>query len=537
MLDLVIKNGRVVDGTGNPWFYGDVGVKDGKITHVGNVTVESKKVIDAKKNIVSPGFIDGHSHADLLVLRDPFNDIKLQQGVTTEVVGNCGLAPAPYIKENGQLLKSYIEPVIGSTSGEWSWETIGEYIDTLSKAKTSENVSTYAAHGALRIAVMGFENRPATKEEMAKMKYLLEEGLKAGAIGLSIGLLYSPGRYSTKEEIAELCSVLPKYSGLLSTHIRGEGNNLIPSIKEVIWIAKQSGVSLHISHLKAAGKKNWGAALEALELIDEARAKGMDVTCDVYPYNAGSTMLTTLLPPWTLDGGVGRCLERIRNVSTRKQIIQEMKEEQEDWDNLIVSTGWQSVMVASISNKNKHLEGKSILEISEEMNIDPFELALQLLDEEEGNVGIVYFHMSDNDVEQVLKYDYSLIISDSLGCETGKPHPRTYGTFPRIFSEYVKKKKIFTLEQAIRKVTSFPAQRFHLGYRGLIKPGYQADLTIFNELEILDTATYEDPINYPHGIEHVIVNGVETISAGENLKQSGGVWVPSKPFLKCCCNC
>lgn len=263
----------------------------------------------------------------------------------------------------------------------------------------------------------------------------------------------------------------------------------------------------------------------------------MDVTCDVYPYNAGSTMLTTLLPPWTLEGGVGRCLERIRNVSTRKQIIQEMKEEQEDWDNLIVSTGWQSVMVASISNKNKHLEGKSILEISEEMNIDPFELALQLLDEEEGNVGIVYFHMSDNDVEQVLKYDYSLIISDSLGCETGKPHPRTYGTFPRIFSEYVKKKKIFSLEQAIRKVTSFPAQRFHLGYRGLIKPGYQADLTIFNELEILDTATYEDPINYPNGIEHVIVNGVETISAGENLKQSGGVWVPSKPFLKCCCNC
>ncbi|MFC0471373.1 amidohydrolase family protein [Halalkalibacter kiskunsagensis] len=536
MLDLLIKNGRIVDGTGNPWFYGDVGIKEGKITHVGRVSIESKEVIDANKNIVSPGFIDGHSHSDLLVLREPHNDIKLQQGVTTEVVGNCGLAPAPFVKEKGKLLKSYIEPVIGATSWEWNWETVGEYIEAIASARISENISTYVAHGSLRIAVMGFENRPATKEEMKKMKYLLEEGLRAGAIGLSIGLLYSPGRYSPKEEIAELCSVLPKYNGLLSTHIRGEGNNLLSSIKEVIWIAEKSGTSLHISHLKVAGKRNWGAAIQALELIDDVRARGLDVTCDVYPYNAGSTMLTTLLPPWTLEGGVEKCLERIRNIPTRAKIVREMKEEQEDWDNLIVSTGWQSVMVASISSENKHLEGKSILEISRDNGVDPYELALQLLDEEEGNVGIVYFHMSNHDVEEVLKYDYSLIISDSLGCETGKPHPRTYGTYPRIFSEYVRKKKIFSLEQAIRKVTSFPAQRFLLGNRGLVRPGYQADITIFNQNDILDTATYEDPIAYPQGINHVIVNGIQTITNGENLKRSGGLMIGSNTFLTCKCH-
>lgn len=537
MLDIVIKNGRIVDGTGNPWFFGSVGVKDGIITHVGAVDVESKDVIDAKGLIVSPGFIDGHSHSDLLVLKDSNYDIKLQQGVTTEVVGNCGLAPAPFVKKREMLLKEYIEPVIGDTPWAWPWETVGEYIDVLGKEKLSENVSTYVAHGALRIAVMGFENRLATKKEMEAMKDLFEEGMKAGAIGLSIGLLYSPGRYASKEEIAELCSVLPKYNGILSTHIRGEGNNLIPSVKEVIWIAEKSGVSLHVSHLKAAGKRNWGDVMKAIDLIEDARARGMDITCDVYPYDAGSTTLTTLLPPWSLEGGIPACLDRIRNASTREKIKNEVSEEQKDWDNLVVSTGWENVIISSISI-NKQFEGRSILDISKELGKDPIDTTLDLLLEESGNIGIVYYHMSSSDVEQVIKWDKSLIISDSLGCATGKPHPRTFGTFPRLFAKYVREDKVLSLEQAVRKVTAFPVQRFSLGKRGLIIPGYHADLTVFDHEKIKDISTYQDPIRYPDGISYVIVNGIKTIDHKRNLCSSGGQMIrTTRTRLVDSCSC
>ncbi|RDW21364.1 D-aminoacylase [Oceanobacillus arenosus] len=533
MLDTIIKNGRIVDGTGNPWFFGSVGIKDGVITHIGTFDIESREVVDAKGQIVSPGFIDGHSHSDLLVLKDPHFDIKLQQGVTSEVVGNCGLAPAPFYKENGSLLKEYVEPIIGNTDWEWPWTTVGEYIETINKSSISENIATYVAHGALRIAVMGFENRPPTKEEMAKMKSILEEGMQTGAIGLSIGLLYSPGRYATKEEIAELCSVLPKHDGILATHIRGEGNNLIPSIEEVIWIAERSGVSLQVSHLKAAGKRNWGGVFEAISIIEDARARGMDITCDVYPYDAGSTSLTTLLPPWSLEGGIQACIERIRDKTLRERIKEEVSEEQEDWDNLVVSTGWNNVVVSNASN-NPQIEGMSILDISNITGNDPIDTALDLLLEEEGNVSIVYYHMLSKDVEKVIKWDYSLIISDSLGCEVGNPHPRTYGSFPRLFSKYVKEMKTLTLEQAVRKVTSFPVQRFKLGKRGLLIPGYKADITIFNQETINDLATFENPIQYPNGISNVFINGVKAIENKVNLKTSNGEMIKTSR-LSCSC--
>ncbi|MDA8352141.1 MAG: amidohydrolase family protein [Firmicutes bacterium] len=304
MLDLVIQNGRIIDGTGNPWFFGDIGVKDGTIVEVGRVQQKGRQRIDACGQVIAPGFIDGHCHSDLMILDHPHSEIKLQQGVTTEVIGNCGLAPAPFFREHGELLRSYVEPVLGKTDWDWPWETVGQYMDYVKQHHPSDNLATYVAHGALRIAVMGFADRPASPKEIEGMKKLLEEGLKDGAIGLSIGLLYAPGSYTSKEELAELCTVLTKYNGLLSTHIRGEGNNLLPSVREVIWIAEKSGVPLHISHLKAAGRRNWGQVMDAMNLIDDARARGFDVTCDVYPYDAGSTMLTTLLPPWVLEGGI-----------------------------------------------------------------------------------------------------------------------------------------------------------------------------------------------------------------------------------------
>jgi N-acyl-D-amino-acid deacylase len=303
MLDLVLKNGRIVDGTGNPWFFGDIGIKGDMIVDVGRVSQEGLEAIDVRGQVISPGFIDGHCHSDLMVLENPRSEIKLQQGVTTEVLGNCGMTPAPFTPQNLELLRNYVEPVLGKTEREWSWETVEQYVDNLREAKPSENVATYVGHGTLRIAVMGFEDSPASTGELGRMKGLLKESLQAGAIGLSLGLMYAPGSYTPGEELAQLCSVLPRYDGLLATHIRGEGNSLIPSITEVIWIAERCGCPLQISHLKAAGTSNWGSVTEAMELVEDARSRGLDVTCDVYPYTAGSTSLTTLLPPWTLEGG------------------------------------------------------------------------------------------------------------------------------------------------------------------------------------------------------------------------------------------
>lgn len=523
MLDLIIRNGRIADGTGNPWFFGDVGVKDGRIAAVGRVGQEARSVIDAHRQVIAPGFIDGHCHSDLMIFDHPHSEIKIRQGVTTEVVGNCGLAPAPFVKERAELLQSYVQPVLGKTDWAWPWETVEQYMEHLARSGPSENVATYVAHGALRIAVMGFANRPAAPHELERMKLMLEEGLRAGAIGLSIGLLYAPGSYTAKEEIAELCSILPKYDGLFSTHIRGEGNNLIPSVKEVIWIAEKAGVPLHISHLKAAGKRNWGKVLEALELIEDARARGMDVTCDVYPYHAGSTTLTTVLPPWVLEGGIEGTLEAFRDPSLRARIREELGREQDDWDNLVCSTGWQNVVISAVhTEKNRHLEGKHIAEISEERGQHPADCMMDLLLEEEGRISIVYFHMSDDDVSQVVRYEKSLIASDSLTCETGKPHPRLYGTFPRVFAKYVRDQRVLSLEEAVRKLTSFPAQRFKLGKRGLIVPGYAADLTVFNPDTIQDLATFEEPRQYPNGISHVIVAGKTTLTGDRHTHAREG---------------
>lgn len=527
MLDLLVKNGRIVDGTGNPWYFGDVGIKDGAVVRMGRFEQESAKVIDAQGRVVAPGFIDGHCHSDLLILDQPLSEFKIQQGVTTEVVGNCGLAPAPYLKKRAAQLKKYVGPVIGTTQWEWPWESIGEYLDVLAQSRPSENVATYVAHGALRISVMGFDNRPASADELREMKALLEEGMRAGALGLSIGLLYAPGSYTGRAEIAELCKVVARYNGLLATHIRGEGNNLLPSVREVIWIAEASGVSLHISHLKAAGAANWGKIEEAIGLIEEARSRGMDVTCDVYPYSAGSTSLTTILPPWSLEGGISATLERLADRQTRERIKRELRAEQEDWDNLVVSTGWQSVYIsAAATEAGKALEGKHMLEVGELFGMDPEDAMMELLTRENGEVSIVYFHMDEADVSKVVRYDRALIASDSLGCVTGKPHPRSYGTFPRVFAKYVREDKALTLEQAVRKVTSFPAARFKLGKRGLLVPGYMADLVIFDPDTIRDKADYQDPIQYPDGISHIIVNGEPTMSEKQHSQARAGRFIP-----------
>jgi N-acyl-D-amino-acid deacylase len=511
-LDLVLKNGRIVDGTGNPWFSGDVGIKDGVVVSVGKARVESVETIDVGGLTISPGFIDGHCHSDLMVLDRPESEIKLAQGVTTEVVGNCGMSPAPF--SSGQLdsLQAYVEPVLGTTKRKWSWETLEEYMRCVRGARPSENVATYVGHGTLRIAAMGFENRPASDGELDRMKGMLAEALQAGAIGLSLGLMYTPGSYTSREELVELCSMLAEHDGLLATHIRGEGGSLIPSLEEVVWVARRSGCSLQVSHLKAAGRSNWGHVLRAMELLEGARSEGLDVACDVYPYTAGSTSMITLLPPWTLEGGVARALERLRDADMRKRIRDEILREQEDWDNMVASTGWESVYVSSLSKgRNPDLEGKNLAQIGEERGEDPGECMMDLLLEQDGKVSMIFFHMAEDDVEEVLGWDHSLVASDSLHFQAEKPHPRSYGTFPRIIAKCVREDGTLTLEQAVRKMTSFPARRFRLGKRGILASGQAADLVVFDPDTVSDLATYEDPKRFPTGIDLVLVGGVKTV--------------------------
>ncbi|MFC7394535.1 N-acyl-D-amino-acid deacylase family protein [Scopulibacillus cellulosilyticus] len=536
MYDLVIKNGKVVDGTGNPWFNADVGIKDNKIVRIGKIDNKGHKILDAKGKFVSPGFIDGHCHSDLMILDFPESEIKLRQGVTTEVVGNCGLAPAPVKNKYKELLEVYTQPVLGKSYCEWKWNTVEEYFNVLDQNLASSHTASYVAHGAVRIAVMGFDKRQPTKQEMDEMKQIVDDAMRAGAIGLSIGLLYAPSCYASKEELVELCKVAAKYDGIFATHVRGEGNNLLSSIKDVIWIAEKAGISLHISHLKAAGKRNWGLVMQAMELIEASRCRGMDIACDVYPYNASSTMLTTLLPPWSLEGGMGDTLKRLQDKTDREKIIGELSEEREDWDNLVYSTGWENVVISSVtSDKMKQYEGKNVKEIGQLNGKDPINQALDLLVEAEGNLGIVYYIMNEEDVREVIRYPKSLIASDSLTCYTGKPHPRLYGTFPRVIKRYVKDTNILTLEDAIRKMTSFPAKRFRLNNKGLLLEGYEADITIFDYDKVADLATYENPMTLPEGIEHVVVNGQLTIENEKHNHKKAGHFIPFHS-VKCACH-
>jgi N-acyl-D-amino-acid deacylase len=517
MLDVLIRNGLIVDGGGGPAWRGDIGIRDGKIARLEReLAAPARIVLDATGKVIAPGFIDLHSHADLKVLNDPAGAIKLQQGVTTEIFGNCGFSAAPVEPERLPLLQSYSEPIMGRLAGELTWRSYGEYLAVLQTQRFGHHVGGYVGNGALRIAVKGFAAGPLTRPELEKVKALLDEALSAGALGLSIGLMYVPENFYSLSELVEICGVLKKHRALLVAHLRGEGNSLLRSIREVLDIAEQAEVALHISHLKAAGKNNWGATCAAaIGLLEEARGRGSDVTCDVYPYTAGSSTLTSLLPPWALEGGVGRAIQRAGDPAERRRILAELNHEAADWDNLVYSTGWESVVVSSVgSAANQSLVGKSIAEIALIRGTEPAAAALDLLAEEDGNVAIVFFHMAEDDMIRIMKLPYSLIISDSLYSAGGLPHPRLYGTFPRVFAKYVREQKVLTLEEAVRKVTALPAERLGLRSVGRLEPGYAADITVFDPAAIQDRATYTRPEQFPAGIEWVLVGGAIANQSG-----------------------
>ena len=531
MFDVIIKNGKVIDGAGNPWFKADVGIDGQKISAIGRLSAEkASKIIDADGLAVSPGFIDMHSHSDFELLVNPKAESKIRQGITTEVIGNCGESAAPL----NDLMKAETrktDSLIEEAELQLDWSTMKDYLNKLGRQGVAVNVVPLVGHGNLRVYTMGFVDSPPTKTELEEMKKRLAQAMEEGAFGISTGLIYPPGCYAETDELIELSGVVASYGGIYTSHIRDEGDKMLESVKEAIGIGGEAGIPVEISHHKAEGKVNWGKVKESLKMIEEVRDRGIDVTCDVYPYVAASTVLSAELPHWAHEGGTEKLVQRLTDAETRARLIREMREESPDQASMLEVDIWDVTQIARCKN-HPNLEGKTVSEIAQTKHMDAFELVFDLLIEDAA-ISIVGFHMCEDDVCTVLRHPVSMIGTDASAVAPygvlgkGKPHPRSYGTFPRVLGKYVREERILTLENAIRKMTSLPAQKLGLRDRGIIREGMRADITIFNPETITDRATYQNPHQYPDGVEYVIVNGKIAVGErGHTGVLAGGVLLP-----------
>jgi N-acyl-D-amino-acid deacylase len=522
---LLLRGGSLVDGSGAPARRADVAVERDRIVAVApNLTGPAERVIDATGKVVAPGFIDMHSHSDLFYFACPSAESKIRQGVTTEVVGMCSFSQAPLRAEQREIIQGWAGGI--GASLDLRWETFAQYLDALRAIEPTVNVAHFVGHGALRIAAMGFQARPAGPDDIKGMQRLLGEALDAGAFGVSTGLVYAPSAYSNTEELIALAKAMAPHGGYYFSHIRGESSMLLDSINEAIRIGEEGGVGVQISHVKASGKENWPKIDAALRLFETARARGVDVLGDVYPYNAGSTKLDNMMPTWAHDGGTAKLLERLADRATRRKIVEECLIDGERWGTVSQGgIGFDQVFIATCRGR-RELEGLHLAQIARQAGLAPAEVLMNLLLEEKCTVGMVSFSQSIENVAKVLAHPALMIGSDSIplyegdGERPGKPHPRTYGTFPRVLGEYARERKIFSLETAVHKMTGMAATRIGLRARGLVQPGYFADLTVFDPATVKDESTYAEPHRYPTGIPYVVVNG--TVAVDDNRLQARG---------------
>lgn len=480
--DLLVRGGSVIDGTGAPAQPADVAVRDGRIAAVGEASASGGRVIEAKGLAVAPGFIDVHSHDDAAVIANPSVDFKVMQGVTTDIVGNCGAGIAPAGGEFQTYLQAGVSNVLGPMP-QGSWQTFGEYMDAVEAARPALNVACLVPHGVLRFGALGLDTRAPQPAELAAMRERVREAMAAGAVGLSTGLIYPPGMFADTPELVELAKEASEAGGLYASHIRDEGPRLLDAVAEAIDIGRQAGLPVQISHHKAAGGENWGRTEDSVRLIEQARVEGLDITFDAYPYTAASTIL----------GSLARSPEA--------------------WDP-------DSVIVASVRQRREY-EGKTISQIAEMLDLEPAEALARVLREERDAVAI-FFIMDEGDVRRVLKHELCMIGSDGLPSDGGKPHPRLYGTFPRVLGRYARDEALLPLEEAVRKMTALPARRFRLERRGEVREGWAADLVVFDPRTVADIATYEEPRRYPRGIEYVIVNGEVVAEKGKQTQARPG---------------
>lgn len=528
-MSVLIKNARIVDGSGRSGYQGSIYIVGERIDKIlkaqDDLSVYEKntqKVIDGTGLVAAPGFIDTHSHSDLKVLTQPELLPKLMQGITTEVLGQDGISMAP-------LPKQYIEPWRKNLAGldgesddiNWEYENTEHYLKMIEMICPALNETYLLPHGNIRMEAMGLTNREPTQEEIEKMRVITKREMEAGCIGVSSGLIYMPCAYAQTEEVIEICKVVKEYNGIFVVHQRSEADDILESMEEILRIGRESGVKIHFSHFKVCGKSNWHKLEGMFHILDRAAADGMTVSFDQYPYVAGSTMLGVILPPWVHDGGTDQLVERLKDYTQRKRMIQDIEQGIPGWDNFVRFVGVDGIYITSVATeKNKAVIGLSLKELGEMKGKPALEAAFDLLEEEKNAVGMVDFYGTEEHVIRIMQRKEMNACTDGL--LSGKPHPRVYGSFPRILGKYVRQEKILTLEEAIYKMTYKAAETFGLKERGLLKEGHFADITIFNPDTVLDMGDFIEPAQAPIGIEYVLVNGKVAVDKGVPAKERNG---------------
>lgn len=507
-MPLWILNGTVVDGTGAPPRRAHLLINDDTIVDVGDAlqppAESDAEVIDARGLTVAPGFIDLHSHSDVALLVDPVVSCKLNQGITLELLGQDGLSVAPLTDDVAPLWRRHLSGLAGTYDVEWDWRSFDDYLARF--GPTAANVAALVGHGTLRLNVMGMANRPASTGEIDQMCDLLRASLAAGAFGLSGGLVYTPGAYAAFDELVALNRVVAEAGKVWVVHIRYEGDRIDDALDEMFRIVDLTGVALHISHFKLMGRNNWGRAQAIIDRIEEQRARGRDVTVDQYPYTAGSTMLSAILPPWAHAEGPERLREYLQDPVRLEQMAGEVETGLPYWESFVGNAGWENIYISDVAaDEHRDLVGKSLSQIGRLWGCTPFEAAVQLLLEADLAVSMVLHAMHEDDVRTILAQSWRLGGTDAL--LGGKPHPRAYGSYPRILGHYVRDEGVVSLPEAIRQMTGGAAERLRIDDRGVIAPGMKADLCLFDADRIVDRATFDDPMQLPDGISWVIVNG------------------------------
>lgn len=515
--DIIIENGIIVDGTGEHPFKSDVGIREGYIKSIGDLSdVFANLRIDCKNRYVCPGFIDVHNHTDVYSASFPGAEGKIMQGVTTDICGLCGESATPigkgwleeYVKRNRNTLFSADYNCFREIS-------FRNYLEETNLRGNTTNMAMFVGNSNLRINAMGYEDKNLSANELEIMKLMLSQAMQEGSYGLSTGLTYVPSMFAQTEEIIELCKVIAPYGGIYNSHMRNEGNEVVESVKEVIEIAQKSGCRGHISHLKVMGKKNHGKSVECLKFIDKANSEGINITFDVYPYTAGSTALSTLLPSWVVSKGFGDDFAVLRD--GRESIFEDLQKD--NWDNIILSCGYDNIYIGDARGNAKY-EGKSITQIANENSISEMDAIFKVLVDSGGHATMIYYAISENDLRQFLKSPYCMIGTDAYArhyegpTASGKPHPRNYGAFPKYIRKYLLDEKVISIEEGINKITGLAAQTFGIDKRGFIKAGFIADITVFNPKSIREVGNYNIPNIKPEGIDWVFINGRVAVQEG-----------------------
>lgn len=509
MLDVLIKNANIIDGTGKPAYKGSIGISGGKLV-MADGSEEATAVIDASGKYVSPGWIDAHSHGDLILGSEDAHLFKTTQGVTTELTGQCGLSVAPVMPENLAAVQNMLS--MGTT---WfpddmkNWSSFARFLEYADQQKLTANAKMYIGHSSLRIAVMGMANRPATDAELDRMKGILREAMEDGAAGFSTGLIYTPSCYAEEKEIIELAKVIAPFNGIYASHMRNESDKIVEAVEETINVGRQAGVLVDISHHKMLGKPNWGKQKQTLALMHKARDEGIPVICDQYPYTCNMTTLNACMPPWYFANGFHAMTDQLKDKDFRAKLKAEMEDPATPYDNYYLNAGgWGGVYVYSAS-KTPEAEGHFITEYADSIGKDPWEAFFDMCVANNCETGGVYSSMCDEDVCEIIRDPYCIVGSDGLTRSwKEKGHPRASGTFPHVITYFVKEKKILTLEEAVNKMTGRTAEYLRIKNKGLIKEGYDADLVIFDYDKLQDTATYSNSNSITEGIDSVYVNGV-----------------------------